>query len=116
MALDTEGGPNWVHNYVDAPIIVNSTAGEYYKQAVYYALAHFSKFIIPNSHRIQLLKLSFVHNFECIAFLRPDNASVVIALNMNNEHVVLTINDANEGTFTQSITPHSIFTFIWWNS
>ncbi|CAG2104576.1 unnamed protein product, partial [Medioppia subpectinata] len=26
LALDTRGGPNWVNNFVDAPIIVNATA------------------------------------------------------------------------------------------
>nr|XP_037268266.1 lysosomal acid glucosylceramidase-like [Rhipicephalus microplus] len=41
LALDTEGGPNWVSNFVDSPIIVNASAQEFYKQPMYYALAHF---------------------------------------------------------------------------
>ncbi|KAH8024278.1 hypothetical protein HPB51_022397 [Rhipicephalus microplus] len=45
LALDTMGGPNWAHNYVDAPIIVNVTSKEFYQQPMYYALAHFSKFL-----------------------------------------------------------------------
>ena len=28
-------------NFVNAPILVNATAGEFYKQPMYYALAHF---------------------------------------------------------------------------
>ncbi|KAH9370175.1 hypothetical protein HPB48_013097 [Haemaphysalis longicornis] len=41
LALNTEGGPNWAKNFVDSPIIVNSSAQEFYKQPMYYALGHF---------------------------------------------------------------------------
>ncbi|CAG0889293.1 unnamed protein product [Cyprideis torosa] len=37
--------PNWAGNLVDAPIIVNPTANEFYKQPMYYAMGHFSKFL-----------------------------------------------------------------------
>ncbi|XP_037503564.2 lysosomal acid glucosylceramidase-like, partial [Rhipicephalus sanguineus] len=40
IALDTEGGPNWLRNFADSPVIVNATAREFYKQPTYYALAH----------------------------------------------------------------------------
>ena len=36
-----EGGPNWVKNFVDSPVIVNKDKDEFYKQPTYYALAHF---------------------------------------------------------------------------
>jgi glucosylceramidase len=41
LALSLLGGPNWANNYVDAPIIVNSTADEFYKQPMFYAMGHF---------------------------------------------------------------------------
>ncbi|OTF81313.1 hypothetical protein BLA29_003674, partial [Euroglyphus maynei] len=41
LALDLNGGPNWVGNMVDAPIIINATAKEYYKQPSFYAMGHF---------------------------------------------------------------------------
>ena len=34
-------GPNWANNFVDAPIIVNRDTDEFYKQPMYYSLAHF---------------------------------------------------------------------------
>jgi len=43
IALNTNGGPNWNGNYVDSPIIVNSTADEFYKQPMFYVIGHFSK-------------------------------------------------------------------------
>ena len=39
----TKGGPNWAENTVDAPIIIDAAAGEYYKQPMYYALGHVTR-------------------------------------------------------------------------
>lgn len=39
--LDMQGGPNWAKNFVDAPILVNATADEIYKQPMFYFMAHF---------------------------------------------------------------------------
>jgi hypothetical protein len=39
--VDTQGGPNMAANYVDASIVVNTTGGEFVKQPMFYAMAHF---------------------------------------------------------------------------
>ena len=41
LALDLEGGPNWVKNFVDSPIIVDSSQGVFYKQPMFYHMGHF---------------------------------------------------------------------------
>ena len=46
------GGPNWAYNYVDSPIIVNDEKDEFYKNPMYYGLAHFSKFLPEETFRI----------------------------------------------------------------
>lgn len=46
IALDTNGGPTYIDNNVDSPIIVNVTANEFYKQPMFYVIGHFSKFAI----------------------------------------------------------------------
>ncbi|XP_071558003.1 putative glucosylceramidase 4 isoform X4 [Temnothorax nylanderi] len=43
IALNTNGGPNHAGNNIDSPILVNSTADEFYKQPMFYVLGHFSK-------------------------------------------------------------------------
>lgn len=90
MALDTVGGPTYIDNFVDSTIIVNSTAGEFYKQPMYYALAHFSKYVPPGSVRIEATPsiLSSVSGVNSVAFQRPDGA---IALILQNEYVNNTI-------------------------
>ncbi|GMR46007.1 hypothetical protein PMAYCL1PPCAC_16202, partial [Pristionchus mayeri] len=49
MALDLTGGPTWVGNFLDSPIIVNKTADEFYKQPTHYAMTHFSRFLRPGA-------------------------------------------------------------------
>ena len=41
LALNLEGGPNWAKNFVEAPVIVNQTADEFYKQPIFYIMGHF---------------------------------------------------------------------------
>ncbi|PAV82933.1 hypothetical protein WR25_00957 [Diploscapter pachys] len=41
LALDLNGGPNWAKNFVDSAIIIDKERQEFYKQPIYYALAHF---------------------------------------------------------------------------
>lgn len=44
-----EGGPNWVKNFVDSPIIVNAKKDEFYKQPMFYAMGHF-RFVNSKIH------------------------------------------------------------------
>ncbi|KFU83958.1 Glucosylceramidase, partial [Chaetura pelagica] len=83
LALDLEGGPNWVKNYVDSPIIVDASEGIFYKQPMFYHMGHFSKFIPEGSQRVGLVasRESKKTDLEYTAFLRPDSAVVVVVLN-----------------------------------
>uniref|UniRef100_A0A663N255 Glucosylceramidase n=1 Tax=Athene cunicularia TaxID=194338 RepID=A0A663N255_ATHCN len=76
LALDLEGGPNWSKNYVDSPIIVDSSKDIFYKQPMFYHLGHFSKFIPEGSQRVGLTvsKKCRRCDLEHSAFLRPDGA------------------------------------------
>lgn len=80
MVLDIQGGPTYINNNVDSPIIVNASAGEFYKQPMFYHLGHFSKFIPRNSIRVELSSTAN-ENVKVVGFERPDNATVVVILN-----------------------------------
>lgn len=45
IGVDMQGGPNWVGNWVDAPIVINKDADEFYKQPIFYFMAHF-RFVV----------------------------------------------------------------------
>lgn len=116
LALDPQGGPNWVSDWIDSPIIVNASASEYYKQPMFYVLAHFSKLLPPDSVKIESVQSSVVDNLESVSFQRPDGAVVLIVLNRNDQPVSLTIEDPKYGHKMDSqISASAIQSYIWWN-
>ena len=52
MVLNRQGGPNWFKNWCVAPIIVDDKNDEVYFTPLYYAMAHFSKFMRPGAIKI----------------------------------------------------------------
>jgi glucosylceramidase len=115
LVLDLKGGPNWVNFTQWADIIVNKTSQEYYKEPIYYAVGHFSKFIVPDSVKVQSTEKSHLDRFETTVFVRPDNGTVVIALNLSDDMVELNINDSVDGKVSHVVAPHSIQSYIYYN-
>ncbi|KAL0867557.1 hypothetical protein ABMA27_008327 [Loxostege sticticalis] len=97
MCLDEQGGPNWVDNFVDSPIIIAEDKLKFYKQPMYYALAHFSKFIPRGSRRIHVENLC-KRTVENVSFLTPYNTIVTI------------LHNAGEATEVDLVTCHRLAT------
>lgn len=93
MALDLTGGPSWANNLLDAAIIVNGKRDEYYKSPMFYAMGHFSRFVAPNSTRLdhRLANARFDYPFEAVAFHNQRGYIIVVALNANRHQVPLRI-------------------------
>jgi glucosylceramidase len=116
MVLDTKGGPNWVNNFVDAPIIVDSTKNEYYRQPSFYALGHFSKFLPPGSVRIEsTIKEKANNNAVVGAFRTPQNATVVIAVNREDHNIDFVVEDPTFGKLITKIPSKSIQSYIFYD-
>ncbi|CAG9791612.1 unnamed protein product [Diatraea saccharalis] len=83
LCLNSQGGPNWVDNFVDSPVIVFPEKKEFVKQPMYYALGHFSKFLPRGSQRIKVTekKPFWSSRVENVAFLTPRNTLVVVLYN-----------------------------------
>uniref|UniRef100_A0A2K6MVK0 Glucosylceramidase n=1 Tax=Rhinopithecus bieti TaxID=61621 RepID=A0A2K6MVK0_RHIBE len=112
LALNPEGGPNWVHNFVDSPVIVDITKDTFYKQPMFYHLGHFSKFIPEGSQRVGLVA-SQKNDLDTVALMHPDGSAVVVVLNRSSKDVPLTIKDPAVG-FLETISPgYSIHTYLW---
>lgn len=90
LALDKHGAPNWAKNYVDAPIIVMPEYDEFYKQPMYYALYHVSRFVPPNSKRISL-SFEAPNKVKAVAFMTPVKDIVVVLVNTANKPYSITI-------------------------
>lgn len=115
FALDMYGQPNWAGFSSEAPIMVNATAKEYYKDPKFYVMGHYSKFIVPDSVVIGLNVSKKVDNFNAVAVSRPDNSTVLIAYNLNSQSLNFTIDDPKFGKLSTSINAHAIQSYIWWN-
>nr|XP_034195792.1 lysosomal acid glucosylceramidase-like [Osmia lignaria] len=110
LALDKNGGPNFVNNYVDSPIIVNPETDEFYKQPMYYAIAHFSRFIDRGSVRISITDTTTV---KSAAFVTPSNEVVVVLHNGNPESKNVVLKDLKKGTICLELPANSMHTVIY---
>jgi glucosylceramidase len=121
IVLDLQGGPNHVRNYVDSPIIANTTSGTvFYKNPMYYAMGHFSKFIPRDSIRINMKVLkdekvsALTEPLKIISFLSPNNQTVIVILNDDRTHTQsVQIQDPNYGYLTMVLLPESIQTIVY---
>ncbi|CAG2110025.1 unnamed protein product, partial [Medioppia subpectinata] len=121
LALDTNGGPNWSKNFVDAPIIVNATAREYYKQPSFYSIAHFSKFLPPGAQRLNYtLAVDGPTDADTLlttSFVRTDGGTVVVALNVGDTPIDVTINDVKRRqNITHLLSANSMQTYIYFDN
>jgi len=114
MALDLKGGPNWAGNLVDSPIIVNASSGEFYKQPMFYAMGHFSKFLPPESYRIGLKSNVELRGVELTAFMHSDGYKTVILMNKNDAAVNFSISESKKQEYVEIALPaRSIVTVLW---
>ena len=115
-SLNLEGGPSWVPNSADAPIIVNASSGEYYKQPTYYALGHFSKFIHPGSKRIGVnIKgdRRIWPKVQTGSFKTPSGKIVTVVINGYDDPRTVKVTDSVTGiSFRYDVSSRSITTFV----
>ncbi|XP_076179507.1 lysosomal acid glucosylceramidase-like [Ptiloglossa arizonensis] len=110
LVLDETGGPNWINNFVDSPIIVNGETDEFYKQPMYYALKHFSRFVDRDSVRISITDTDTI---KSTAFLTPSNATVVVLYNKNDKTINISLVDTNNNSLCLELLPYSMNTIIY---
>ncbi|XP_048525973.1 lysosomal acid glucosylceramidase-like [Dendroctonus ponderosae] len=110
MALNTSGGPNWIQNEVDGPIIVNTTSDEFYKQPMFYALGHFSKFVVTDSQRVAISTTD--DDLDVIGFVRPDGLVAVVILNSDDDAKSVKIDIAGATEVVQ-ISSNSMNTLLY---
>lgn len=112
LALDETGGPNWIKNNVDSPIIVNETTDEFYKQPMYYALKHLSRFVERGSTRISITDNWLV---KSAAFVTPSNETVVVLFNRWDIPRTVVVNDLKKGELCVEVPAHSMHTIVYGN-
>ncbi|XP_072018680.1 lysosomal acid glucosylceramidase-like [Amphiura filiformis] len=115
MALDLQGGPNWVQNFVDSPIIVDTEHDLFYKQPMYYHLGHFSKFVSAGSWRIDY-STDKETSLESFIVQQADLSFVAVFLNRKDEPINIHIEDpldSDRGVINAQVPARSIQTYHW---
>eukprot|EP01084_Bolivina_argentea_P120249 213163_1 len=120
IILDINGGPNHANNTCDAPIVIDFKNRIYYKQPMYYYMAHIARFIRPNSKRIRIVNNNVENNddiwYTGVVDYRMDLIIIVIMnRNDNNKSYDIVIHDNKKGQVYVNLPPHSIQTLLYNN-
>ncbi|KAL6739852.1 hypothetical protein Aduo_013255 [Ancylostoma duodenale] len=112
LCLDERGGPNWVDNFVDSPIIVNAKRDEFYKQPMFYAMGHFSKFIKKDAIKIETRVIGTA-DIVATSMTYQGRRTMVLVNKYNSPHFV-TVDDLETGRHLRLfVDPRSIATVLW---
>lgn len=121
LVLDMEGGPNWAHNYVDSPILVDIDKQTFYRQPMFFYLGHFAKFIRPGS--IQRVSTStgpapieeIVYDVPATTSLPAHRVITVLNRDFTSRHYLLEDKGiASEARYVKMTLPaHSIQTLVY---
>ena len=112
-----DGGPNWVDNVNDSPIIADPDKKLYYRQPHFYAMAHFAKFLAPGSVRINSVVVSQNNSKAIVGAFRTaqNDGTVVIFVNNDDTNLRLTLEDTKKGTHIGLIEARSIVTYVYYD-
>lgn len=111
IALDMNGGPNWVSNFVDSPIIVDAELARFYKQPMYYAMGHFAAFIPPGSTVVEVGEQ--MKDVPATAAVTPEGHVVAVLLNTADHVTDVTVSDPDRGHLDLELPARSISTLQW---
>lgn len=83
LILDQHGGPNYVDNLCEAPIMCGKKENSFCKKLSYYYLEHFSRYIKPGAKRIAYSKYS--DELDVLSVLNPDGSLSVVICNKEKD-------------------------------
>ena len=109
LCLDLQGGPTYVGNYCEAPVMVDTANGRLNFMSSYYYIAHFSKFIDVGATRLYCA--SDAEQLYSVAFENPNGSKTVVIENTSSRRRAVTLTVDGKGSkFT--MRPHSIMTVL----
>lgn len=114
LLLNEIGGPNYVGNYCEAPVMYDRNTKEIMYNSSYYYIGHFSRYIEPGAVRI-CCRNDVDKGLYSVSFKNPNGDIVTVVQNELNRKQRLALVVDGQGTNTE-IPAHSITTFITKNS
>ena len=110
LVLDEMGGPNYVGNYCEAPIIIDRNSDRVVYNLSYYYIGHFSKYIQPGAKRL-LCRNEALQDIYTVAYKNPDESIVLVIQSESYDKHPMAIEIDGAGTNVE-LPPHSITTYI----
>ena len=108
MYLDETGGPTYVSNFCEAPIMIDKNSGQISYMSSYYYIGHFSKFIEPGATRVYCGN-DALSNLYSVAYVNPDGKKIIVIENTASRRRTVTLTVDGCGT-RFNLRPHSIIT------
>lgn len=115
LMLNSSGGPTFTATPIDACILADEDFQSFVKQPTFYVLAHFGKFILPGSRRIDafLFGIEF-DTLDSLAYLRPDKTIVILLYNKCNVTVdKLIVLDRLNNVIEIEVKPKTLYTIVY---
>ena len=113
LALDENHGPHFGGcDLCKGVITIDSQTGEVTRTDEYYALAHFSRFVLPGAVRIESTATE-KEGLDNVAFQNAADGSLVLVM-VNSRAEARQVSVANGKTqFQYAMPPASVATFVW---
>lgn len=110
LLLDERGGPNYVGNYCEAPVLVDRNTDSVIYNVSYYYMGHFSRYIKPGAKRI-LCRTDAYEGIYATAYKNPEGEIIIVVQNEMDSPRKMAIEVDGKGMNTE-FPAHSITTFI----
>lgn len=110
LVLNEIGGPNYVGNYCEAPIIIDRAENKILYNMSYYYIGHFSKYIHPGAKRI-LCRTEALQDIYAVAYKNPDGRIVLVIQNELDAAHEMAIQVDGLGVNVE-LPAHSITTYL----
>jgi glucosylceramidase len=116
LLLRSDGGENWAGNQCDAPLLLTPELDGFVKQPIFYALAHFARFLPPGSRRLAQPSGSgaAAASVNFVAYLTPNRRVAAVLLNKDAAERCVRLRDVRRGVrATLCLPPRSLHTVVW---
>lgn len=113
MALNRHG-PRTKPEYGDCTVMVDLEKDEFYKNPMFYSLAHFSKFISNGSVRIRTTMDTNLNTIQHTATKNPDGTTTIFLHNRSKENMTVLVCITGRGNALLTLEAKSINTLVYW--
>jgi glucosylceramidase len=112
LALDEQHGPHLGGcDACKGVVTIDSHTGEVSRNDEYYAIAHFSRFVLPGAVRVGSNATN--KGLDNVAFQNAPDGSVVLVMVNSNTQPRLVVVKQDETRFQYTLPAQSVATFVW---